>query len=127
MELSEYMARHSLSLDVTKVEDDMILQNDELLAEVCAMWTEHKGALVAVIQARVNAIALRILNSHNIALDSVIYQQAFVEVGAIVKDFEKYHVELAKRDTETEEGNEEDKGEDTKPDPPVKEGDEGSL
>lgn len=103
MKLSEYLAQRGIILDPTKIGDDNILNDAEALKEVAGVWKEHNATIKKVLQERVNAIAMRILNN-NLPFEGTIYQQAMVEVAAIINDFEKYSAELARRSA-PEEGN----------------------
>lgn len=100
--LSEYLRNRGLNLEPLTLEDDPILKNDDLVKEVAGLWQEHKGAIIAVIQGRANAIGKKILHEA-VPEEVLVLRQALVELGAMVKDFEKYHAEQERRDKQPKE------------------------
>jgi len=124
MDLREYLQQRGLTLDPTSIDKEFILTDEKLLEELALMWEEHQNAIKALLQSRVNSIAIRILNSNNIGIEGTIKQDALVEIGAIIQDFQKYSAELARRKKGEENGN---KDNTTKEPPVIPEGEEGSL
>jgi len=124
MTLSEYLRTRGLNLDPQTVDEDLVLTEEGLTKEVSDIWLGHKNAVVAVIQARVNALA-RTLLTKALPEEVLVLRQSMVELGAIIGDFERYHAEAQRRDNKNKVDNSQDLQ--TIPTEPPKEGQEGSL
>lgn len=102
--LEEYLKQRSLSLEPLAFDLNPILENEELLAELAAVWREHKGAITALIQLRCNAIGKKVLLDMTLPPgEHSILKQSIVEVGAIVSDFDKYLGEFERREKQPKE------------------------
>ena len=120
--LSEYLRARGLSLDPQIVDEDSVLNDDLVIKEVADLWQGHQGAIVMVLQARINALGKVILEKAP-PEEVLVLRQCMVEIGAIIDDFRKYHSESERRvkknpiEAITEEV----------PTQPPKEGEEGTL
>lgn len=82
-------------LDPTQVDVDPILESEPLIKEAAELWGAKQGLITLVIQARVNAIGKRIMESCP-PEEVMVLRQSLVELGALITDFEKYRGEAAR-------------------------------
>lgn len=125
--LSEYLLNRGLSLDPVEVDKktDPILESPELTKEAAELWETKQPLLTMVFQARINAIANKILTDC-VPQEVVVLRQALVEIGALVTDFEKYKGEYGRQTAKADKQQaEETPAEETQPE--IKEGEESTL
>jgi len=103
MTISEYLRARGLTLQpLTKdAEIDTVLNNEELLNGAVNAWNNYERAITAVVQSRVNSIAMELLTKAS-PEEVVVMRQSLVELGAILKDFQVYVAEANRRNSKKE-------------------------
>lgn len=126
--LAEYLLNRGLTLNPIELDkgDDPILENDELLREVAGIANSNGGAILLVLQARINALGKELLNKAT-PYEVPELRRSIVELSAIVDDFKGYEEEFKRR--EKARGGEQSASEsvESTPTEPPKEGEEGTL
>ena len=104
VDLSEYLRKRGLILNPIDIEQDPVLETEGAAEGVAGLWEGHAPLIRMIIQARVNAIGSQLLKKA-VPEEVPVLRQAFVEVGAIIDDFERYAAEARRRksrqDTQT--------------------------
>jgi hypothetical protein len=87
-----------------------ILEDEEMLGKVAALWENYPKAIEAVIKARIEPIIMDIV-MNIIPQELTVQRQAMVELSALFGDFERYSQEHIRRtqNKKTPEGAEKEK------------------
>ena len=102
-QLSNFLTKRGLNEPNETPNREAILANEQLTASIAGVWRENKQAIEAVILARI-AHNQKYLMDEAIPEEVVIYRQLFLELGAVLSDFESYTAEQDRRDKERHEG-----------------------
>jgi hypothetical protein len=73
-----------------------ITLNEEVLAKVSDAWKNNKGAITAVISARIKPLLMQVA-LRDIPQEVTVTRQAILELIGVIRDFETLHTEAVKR------------------------------
>lgn len=122
--LEQYLYNRGLKLDASDVgsDKDIILDDNELLAQAAGLKQDSEKILTMIIQNRINKIGNELLLKA-IPQEMTVLRQAIVEVAKILEDIEIYAIEYRKR----KEGADNTSSEEDEPTPPPEEEVKSSL
>lgn len=93
--LAKYLLEMGL-FDPERDLDSTILDNDELLSSVAALWDQYEKIIRLMIKARVERIRTEIIEKAH-PVEVMPLRQAIVEVSALAGDFIRYAAEYKRR------------------------------
>ena len=79
-----------------------ITLNEEVLDRVADAWNNNKGAITAVISARIKPLIMQVA-LRDIPQEVTVTRQAIIELVGVIRDFETLHAEATKRSKNKEE------------------------
>jgi hypothetical protein len=95
--LSAYMMKRGLNEPESQPMKEKILENEELVASIAGTWRTNKDAITAVVLARIMQNKQELVE-RAIPEEVLILRQIFMELEAVLKDFEDYALEQERRE-----------------------------